>query len=83
MDALTGDGAIDLMITDIGLPYGLDGRALAEVARALRPDLKTLFTSGYGADAADNFLPKPFGRAALAAAMQRQFARPAPKSKAK
>ena len=79
MDALAGGAAIDLMITDIGLPHGLDGRALAEVGRSLRPDLKTLFTSGYGAEAEDDFLPKPFGRAALAAAIQRQFARPAPK----
>ncbi|HEY4031590.1 MAG TPA: ATP-binding protein [Caulobacteraceae bacterium] len=80
MDALTGDAAIDLMITDVGLPYGLDGRALAEAARALRPDLKTLFVSGYGAEPAPDFLPKPFGRSALAAAIQRQFARPSTKS---
>jgi signal transduction histidine kinase/CheY-like chemotaxis protein len=83
MDALTGSGAIDLMITDIGLPYGLDGRALAEAARALRPDLKTLFTSGYGEPPAADFLPKPFGRAALAAAIERQFARPSSKSSPK
>ncbi|MGZ3371016.1 MAG: ATP-binding protein [Caulobacteraceae bacterium] len=76
MEALTIGAPIDLMITDIGLPHGLDGRALAEIARALRPDLRTLFTSGYGAEAADDFLPKPYGRAALAAAIQRQFTRP-------
>jgi signal transduction histidine kinase/CheY-like chemotaxis protein len=79
MDALVGGAPTDLMITDIGLPYGLDGRALAEAARTMRPDLKILFTSGYGAEPAEDFLPKPFGRAALAAAIQRQFARPAPK----
>ena len=79
MDALTGGEPIDLMITDLSLPYGLDGRALAEAARAMRPDLKVLFTSGcgpQGADGAPDFLPKPFGRTALAAALQRQFARP-------
>ena len=83
MDALTGDEPIDLMITDLSLPYGLDGRALAEAARAMRPDLKVLFTSGYGpqgAEAAPDFLPKPFGRTALVAALQRQFTRPASKS---
>jgi CheY-like chemotaxis protein len=80
MDALTGGEPVDLMITDLSLPYGLDGRALAEVARAMRPDLKVLFTSGYGpegAEGAPDFLPKPFGRTALAAAIQRQFIRPA------
>jgi CheY-like chemotaxis protein len=79
MDALTAGEPIDLMITDLSLPYGLDGRGLAEVARSLRPDLKVLFTSGYGpqgTDGAPDFLPKPFGRTALAAALQRQFARP-------
>ncbi len=81
LGALAGGAAVDLMITDVGLPYGLDGRALAEAARALRPDLKALFVSGHetpAADAPSDFLPKPFGRAALAQAIQRQFARPAP-----
>ena len=80
MDALAGGEPIDLMITDLSLPYGLDGRALAEIARAMRPDLKVLFTSGYGpqgAEEAPDFLAKPFGRAALATAIQRQFIRPA------
>jgi signal transduction histidine kinase/CheY-like chemotaxis protein len=83
MAALVDGSPIDLMITDLSLPYGLDGRALAEAARAMRPDLKVLFTSGYGpqgAEAEPDFLPKPFGRAALSAAIQRQFVRPAPKS---
>jgi signal transduction histidine kinase/CheY-like chemotaxis protein len=83
MDALAAGEPIDLMITDLSLPYGLDGRALGEVARAIRPDLKILFTSGYGpqgAEDAPDFLPKPFGRSSLAAAIQRQFIRPAPQS---
>jgi CheY-like chemotaxis protein len=83
MGALTGDEPIDLMITDLSLPYGLDGRALAEAARSMRPDLKVLFTSGYGppgGEAAPDFLPKPFGRTALAAAIRRQFIRPVFKS---
>jgi len=82
MAALVAGEPLDLMITDLSLPYGLDGRALAEAARAMRPDLKVLFTSGYGpqgAQAEPDFLPKPFGRAALSAAIQRQFVRPAPK----
>lgn len=37
---------IDLMMTDVGLPV-MDGRELANQARALRPALPILFASGY------------------------------------
>ncbi|WP_025109596.1 response regulator [Pseudomonas sp. H1h] len=37
---------IDLMMTDFGLP-DIDGRELANQARALRPTLPILFASGY------------------------------------
>ncbi|MDF9773385.1 response regulator [Pseudomonas baetica] len=37
---------IDLMMTDVGLPI-MDGRELANQARALRPALPVLFASGY------------------------------------
>ncbi|MDR6607334.1 response regulator [Pseudomonas synxantha] len=37
---------IDLMMTDVGLPI-MDGRELANEARALRPTLPVLFASGY------------------------------------
>ncbi|WPN49837.1 MULTISPECIES: response regulator [unclassified Pseudomonas] len=40
------DRVIDLMMTDVGLP-GMDGRELANRARALRPTLPILFASGY------------------------------------
>jgi PAS domain S-box-containing protein len=38
--------AIDLLLTDVGLP-GLNGRQLADAFRAERPDLKVLFMTGY------------------------------------
>jgi PAS domain S-box-containing protein len=38
---------VDLLITDIGLPGGMNGRQVAEAARLLRPDLKVLFITGY------------------------------------
>ncbi len=38
---------VDLLVTDIGLPGGMDGRQLADAALALRSDLKILFITGY------------------------------------
>ena len=37
---------LDLLITDIGLPGGLNGRQLADAALLLRPELKILFITG-------------------------------------
>jgi PAS domain S-box-containing protein len=42
---------IDLLISDVGLP-GMNGRQLAEIAIAARPELKVLFITGYAATAA-------------------------------
>jgi len=42
---------IDLMITDIIMPGGMNGVELAEKARRLRPDLKVIYSSGFPADA--------------------------------
>jgi PAS domain S-box-containing protein len=38
---------IDLLVTDVGLPGGMNGRQLADVARQLKPDLQVLFITGY------------------------------------
>ena len=38
---------IDLLVTDVGLPGGMNGRQLADAARERRPDLKVLFLTGY------------------------------------
>ena len=42
---LEGEPAIDVLITDVGLPAGMDGWALAETARRRRPDLKVVFVT--------------------------------------
>ena len=62
---------IDLIFTDIVMPE-MDGRELADAARAMRPDIKIVYTTGYirGSDGDelpdDAYLPKPFTLAALA-----------------
>ena len=37
----------DILVTDVGLPNGLDGRAVAEQARQRWPDLPVVFATGY------------------------------------
>ena len=46
LDLLGSGERIDLMISDVGLP-GMNGRQLADIARASRPDLRVLFMTGY------------------------------------
>ena len=49
---LRSDARIDLLVTDVGLPGGMNGRQVADAARALRPGLKVLFITGYAENAA-------------------------------
>ena len=60
---------IDLLVTDVGLPGGMDGRQLAQAARERRPGLKVLFLTGYaervavgtgGMDPGMELMSKPF-----------------------
>ncbi|WP_177171557.1 PAS domain S-box protein [Sphingomonas palmae] len=44
--------SIDLLITDVGLPGGLNGRQVADAGRSVRPSLRVLFVTGYAANAA-------------------------------
>ncbi|RQO58288.1 ATP-binding protein [Pseudomonas sp. KBW05] len=48
---LRSDVHIDLLVTDVGLPGGMNGRQMAEAGMALRPGLKTLFITGYAENA--------------------------------
>lgn len=48
---LESNARIDLLITDVGLPGGLNGRQVADAARVSRPNLKVLFITGYAENA--------------------------------
>ena len=72
---LRAPGRIDLLVTDVGLPGGMNGRQVADAARELRPGLKVLFITGYaesaavgGSDLASGMgvLTKPFAMDELA-----------------
>ncbi len=51
LDILRSSARIDLLVSDVGLPGGINGRQLADAARTLRPDLKVLFITGYAESA--------------------------------
>ena len=72
---LRSDVRIDLLVTDVGLPGGMNGRQVADAARIIRPDLKVLFITGYAENAVVSHghlepgmhvLTKPFTMEALA-----------------
>ena len=72
---------VDLLFTDIVMPGDLDGFALAEQAKRVRPELRVLYTSGFFKElpqrvkaAPDGaMLPKPWRLAHLDEAVKRAF----------
>ncbi|UYW24779.1 PAS domain S-box protein [Methylorubrum extorquens] len=52
LKVLQSDVRIDLLVTDVGLPGGMNGRQMADAARVGRPELKVLFITGYAENAA-------------------------------
>ena len=43
---------VDLLISDVGLPGGMNGRQMADAGREVRPGLRVLFITGYAENAA-------------------------------
>jgi CheY-like chemotaxis protein len=75
LKVLRSDVRIDLLVTDVGLPGGMNGRQMADAGRVVRPDLKVLFITGYAENAVVGnghlepgmqVLTKPFVMEALA-----------------
>jgi CheY-like chemotaxis protein len=52
LKVLQSGARVDLVISDIGLPGGMNGRQMVDAARISRPDLKVLFITGYADNAA-------------------------------
>jgi DNA-binding response OmpR family regulator/nitrogen-specific signal transduction histidine kinase len=78
---LRGDEGLDLLLTDVGMP-GMNGRDLAEVARAWRPTLPVLFMTGYTENAMQrsrflgtgmDMITKPFEIDGLLASVHAMF----------
>jgi len=51
LEVLQAHPEVQLLFTDVGLPGGMNGRQLADAARARRSDLMVLFTTGYARNA--------------------------------
>ncbi len=75
LKVLQSEVRVDLLITDVGLPAGMNGRQLADAARTARPGLKVLFITGYAENAVlshghldpgMHVLTKPFAMGILA-----------------
>ena len=52
LELLASQPPVALLVTDVGLPGGLNGRQLADAARARQPALRVLFITGYAEVAA-------------------------------
>jgi PAS domain S-box-containing protein len=73
---------IDLMVTDIIMPGGMNGVEMAVMARELNPNLKVIYSSGFPADALMEkngtvidgpLLRKPYHRAEFSSMVQRMM----------
>jgi PAS domain S-box-containing protein len=71
LSILNSGTPIDILFTDIVMPNGMNGIALAREARRLRPEIRVLLTSGYSRDRMDAnedmaFIAKPYQMPELA-----------------
>ncbi|WP_158807281.1 PAS domain S-box protein [Beijerinckia sp. L45] len=80
---LRSDAHVDMLVTDVGLPGGMNGRQLADAGRVVRPTLKVLFITGYAEttvikngqlEPGMQILTKPFAMDVLASRIERLIA---------
>jgi CheY-like chemotaxis protein len=84
LQVIDSPDTIDLLLTDVIMPGGPNGKELAAAARRKRPGLPILFTSGFPGTATDGdvafaaddvLLSKPFRSRELAQAVREMLAR--------
>ena len=74
---LDGGVRVDMLVTDVGLPNGMNGRQVAEAVRERRPGIPLLFITGYaGTDLppGSEVIDKPFKLDTLARRVQAALA---------
>ncbi len=85
LSLIESNPGIDLLFSDVIMPGGMDGYALAVAARAIRPEIKVLLTSGFTrkreeylngdlefvGELSKRILAKPYGRVDIAMAVRR------------
>ncbi|MBX7249581.1 MAG: response regulator [Caulobacteraceae bacterium] len=85
LEVLHSPAGIDLLVTDVGLPGGMNGRQVADFARVARPGLKVMFVTGYaetavvrdgGLESGMEVMTKPFEIDAFAARVRGLIERP-------
>jgi PAS domain S-box-containing protein len=75
---LDGGAHADMLVTDVGLPNGMNGRQVAEAVRERRPGIPLLFITGYAGTPlppGSEVIDKPFDLDTLARRVQAALAR--------
>jgi PAS domain S-box-containing protein len=81
---LHSNARVDLLVTDVGLAGGMNGRQVADAARVARPGIPVLFITGFAEnavvgdgplEAGMELVTKPFSMEALAARIREMIAR--------
>jgi PAS domain S-box-containing protein len=82
LEILERGGQVDLLLTDVVMPGGVNGRQLADEAKRKRPSLKVIFMTGYTRnaivhqgrlDAGVDLIGKPFAFHELAERIRRRL----------